>query len=120
MAVMSKPKAVVLTALVAFLIIPLIAQAVVVKVRPDSITGRVFETSTNSGVPGLSVRLVAPRAERLPTRITATTSDGRFEFVELRKGKYLLVIYQGTTLLFRREIDTSVETEFTVALRPGN
>jgi len=120
MSVISKLKAVALTALVAFLVIPLIAHAVVVKVRPDSISGRVFETSTNMGVPGLSVRLMAPRAERLPTKITSTTNDGRFEFAELRKGKYLLVIYQGTTLLFRREIDTTVETEFTVALRPVN
>ena len=79
-----------------------------------------FETSTNRGIPGLSVRLIAPRAETLPEKITSTTSDGRFEFLELRQGKYLLMIYQGTTLLFRREIDTSVESEFTVALRPVN
>jgi len=106
--------------LIAALVIPLIANAVQVQVKHDSITGRVFDSSTNRGVPGLSVRLIPPRAENLPTKITSTSGDGTFQFVDLRKGKYLLVMYRGTTLVFRREIDTNVEKEFTVTLHPVN
>ncbi len=94
------------------------ARAVTVEVRDDSINGRVFDSSSGQGIAGLSVHLVAPRALNQPVRITTTGPDGTFGFTRLTKGKHLLVIYRGTTLVFRREIDTTVTTSFTVRLRP--
>jgi Carboxypeptidase regulatory-like domain len=94
------------------------AVPVAVQVKHDSISGRVFNSASGTGVAGLSVRLNAPRVLQLPVKITTTNANGEFQFAGLRTGKYLLTIYQGTTLLFRREIDNSIETEFVVSLRP--
>jgi hypothetical protein len=97
------------------------AHAVAVVVRPDSITGRVFDSSSNRGIAGLSVQLMAPKVLKQPVRITVTNADGVFEFKGLTVGKYLLAIYRGTTLLYRKEIDNAVANTFTVPLRvmPG-
>jgi hypothetical protein len=54
----------------------------------------------------------------LPIRITITDANGEFAFRELAVGTYLLTIYTGTTLLYRKEIDNSVSQRFTVPLRP--
>jgi Carboxypeptidase regulatory-like domain len=94
------------------------AAPVEVQVRHDSISGRVFNSASGAGVAGLSVRLIAPRALQLPVKITTTGANGEFRFSGLRTGKHLLTIYQGTTLLFRREIDNSIETKFVVSLKP--
>jgi len=100
------------------LVVSLSARAVSVEVRDDSIKGRVFDSSSGQGITGLSVQLIAPKVLSLPVKITTTASDGSFGFTQLPKGKYLLVIYRGTKLVFRREIDTTVTTTFTVPLRP--
>jgi hypothetical protein len=89
-----------------------------VSVRHDMITGRVVNSSTNAGIAGIAVQLLAPRAMREPVRITVTRSDGTFQLLKLSAGKYLMTMYQGSTLVFRREVDTRVETDFTVPLRP--
>jgi len=94
------------------------ASPVKVQVRHDSISGRVFNSASGTGVADLSVRLMAPRVLQLPVKVTTTGANGEFQFSGLRTGKYLLTIYQGTTLLFRREIDNSIETEFVVSLKP--
>jgi hypothetical protein len=93
------------------------ASAVEVHVERDRITGRVFDSSTGHGIAALSVQLMAPRVAKQPVRITVTNADGEFAFKGLTVGKYLLMIYRGTTLLYRKEIDNSVATSFTVPLR---
>jgi hypothetical protein len=86
-------------------------------VRPDSITGPVFDSSSNRGIAGLSVQLTAPRVMKQPVRITITNADREFAFKGLTAGKYLLTISRGTTLLYRKEIDNRVTKDFTVPLR---
>jgi Carboxypeptidase regulatory-like domain len=93
------------------------ALAVEMQVERDRITGRVFESSTGRGIAALSVQLTAPRVARQPVRITITNTDGEFAFKGLTVGKYLLTIYRGTTLLFRKEIDNRVASAITVPLR---
>lgn len=95
-----------------------LAAPVAVQVRHDSITGRVYNSASGSGVAGLSVRLEAPSALQVPVKITTTGANGEFAFSGLQTGKYLLSIYQGTTLVFRRAIDNSIETNFVVSLQP--
>jgi hypothetical protein len=99
-------------------LISLAANAVMVKIEQDRITGRVFDSSTNRGIAGLSVRLLAPRAAKLPVRVTITDANGEFAFKGVTTGKYLLEINRGTTLLYRKEIDNSIATSFTVPLEP--
>lgn len=101
-----------------FALISGLAAPVEVQVRHDSITGRVFNSANDSGVAGLSVRLAAPSALQLPVKITTTGANGEFAFSGLQTGKYLLTIYQGTTLVFRRAIDNTIETNFVVSLKP--
>ena len=115
---MRRPTLVTVAAALFFALAWGLAAAVEVQVRHDSISGRVFNSTSGSGVVGLSVRLVAPSALQLPVKITTTGENGEFRFSGLRNGKYLLTIYQGTTLVFRREIDNSIETNFVVSLRP--
>ena len=93
-------------------------QGAMVQVRKDMISGRVINTASGQGIPGITVHLIAPKAMRAPVRITATGTDGTFQFAKLTVGKYLLSMYQGTTLVFRKEIDTNVETQFAVPLKP--
>lgn len=95
-----------------------VANAIEIQVHKDRIEGRVFISTTNSGVPGLSVRLQAPRALNFPVRVTITDGNGQFAFQKLQVGKYLLTIYQGTSLLYRKEIDNRLDQHFVVSLRP--
>jgi len=99
-------------------LISLAANAVMVKIEQDRITGRVFDSSSNRGIAGLSVRLLAPRSAKLPVRVTITNVNGEFAFEGMTIGKYLLEISRGTTLLYRKEINNSVATSFTVPLEP--
>lgn len=94
-----------------------VAHAIEVQVTDDQISGRVYESSSNRGIQGLSVRLVAPRLMKLPVRITLSDANGEFAFTGLEEGKYLLEIYQGTALLYRKEIDNRVAQRFAVTLR---
>ncbi len=100
------------------LLISLAANAVMMQIEKDRITGRVFDSSSNRGIAGLSVRLIAPRVARLPTRVTITDVNGEFAFKGVTTGKYLLEINRGTMLLYRKEIDNSAATSFTVPLQP--
>ena len=97
--------------------VPICAGAVAISVQRDAISGRVFDSATDHGIAGLSVRLLAPRAMKQPVRVTITDANGEFGFRGLTVGKYLLTLYRGTTLLYRREIDNSVATTFAVPLR---
>lgn len=93
------------------------AHAVDVQVTRDHISGRVFEETSNRGIQGLSVRLIAPREMNVPVRITLSNANGDFAFTGLVEGRYLLVIYRGTNLVYRKEIDNRVAQRFAVTLR---
>lgn len=105
----------------AFILLLLIGATAVlgmaVHVEGDKVNGRVFDSTTNHGIPGLIVRLTPPLASQEPERIARTGGDGEFGFNKVGKGKYLLQVYQGTTLLFRRLVDTSKDQDFLVTLK---
>jgi hypothetical protein len=79
--------------------------------------GRVFDAATKSGIPNLQVKLTPPRTVRLPARITSTGTKGEFLVRQLVRGRYLLEISQGVTLLYRAEIDTSKVARVDVPLK---
>jgi hypothetical protein len=93
------------------------ASSAIITVRADTISGRVFEPTSGLGIGGITVQLLPPSAVRAPVRVTTTASDGGFQFIKLAKGKYLLRMYQGMTLVYQKEIDTNVDAQFTVPLR---
>lgn len=88
-----------------------------VQVQGDKIDGRVFDSTSGQGIPKLIVRLTPPKAQKKSERVTRTDSDGKYRFEGIEAGRYLLQVYQGTTLLFRRVIDTSRDQDFVVTLR---
>jgi len=94
------------------------ARAMMAQVKGDSLTGRVFNSATGQGVYGLTVRLIAPRAANLPMKITFTNRDGQYRFGGLKKQRYLLEVSRGIDVVYRREIDASVDQKFLVALHP--
>jgi hypothetical protein len=101
------------------LLAPRDSRAMQIVARGDSLEGRVFDTFSHRGVAGLQVQLTAPRAEQLPVRVTMTAGDGSYKFTHVRKGKYLLEVYHGVTLLSRREIDTRAPIDILIPLRPA-
>jgi len=86
-------------------------------VRGDKVDGRVFDSTTDRGIPGMIVRLTPPRSSQEPERVTRTGVSGEYGFTKVKKGRYLLQVYLGSTLLFRRLIDTSQDQDFLVTLR---
>lgn len=95
------------------------ARAVEVEVVGDSLKGRVYNSSTGTGVQGLSVRLIPSRASGLSTKATFTARDGRFRFGGIGRQRYVLEICRGLSVVYRKEIDTTVARSFQVALRPA-
>lgn len=93
-------------------------QAMQVTTRDGVIAGRIFNSATNQGIPGLTVKLTPPKSTASPQHATRTDVQGAFDFGKLAKGRYLLEVYQDTTLLFRRVIDSSQNSQFEVRLRP--
>lgn len=94
------------------------AQAAEWVVAGDSLSGRVFNASTNTGLSGYSVRLISPRVSGLPIRVAFTGQDGRFRFNAIKQQRYVLEIMRGVAVVYRKEIDTSQPQSVKVALRP--
>lgn len=94
-----------------------VAHAIEVTTHEGVVTGRIFDSTTNEGISGMTVKLTPPRATGRPARVTLTDSQGAFEFREPAKGRYLLEVHQGATLLYRRVIDTARNSKFQVQLR---
>jgi hypothetical protein len=97
---------------------PTMARGIQGIIHDGAISGRIFDNSTNEGIPGMTVKLTPPRASALPQIVLRTDSDGRFDFGKVEKSRYLLQVYQGATLLYRRVIDNSEDSHFVVSLRP--
>src|SRR5262245_46808506 len=74
---------------------------------PDVIVeGTVYDQDSNAGIPGLTVRLIPPRSTKKPERVLPTDQKGYFCYKGEDRGTFLLEVYQGVTLLYRKEIDT--------------
>jgi len=78
--------------------------------QQNSLAGRVVEATTHRGIPALNVKLIPSRELRESQQVTSTNRDGEFHFVNLRKGRYLLEIRQGVTLLHREVVTINGNT----------
>jgi len=87
--------------------------------RADEIDlhGRVFDAASKDGIQNLQVKLTPPRQSKAPIRIANTARDGTFVFRRLASGRYLVEVSQGSTLLYRSEIDTTRTARLDVPLR---
>ncbi len=94
------------------------ARGIEVITNEGVISGRIFDSATNEGIAGMTVKLTPPKATRRPQLVTRTDVQGAFDFGKLEKGRYLLQVYQGATLLYRRVIDSRQNSRFEVRLRP--
>ena len=83
-----------------------------------NLDGRVVvaDGNTRRPVPGLTVRLVPPTAQRQPGRLTSTDQKGEFHFLGLPRGSYLLELRRGTTVLYREEIQIARHTTKEIVL----
>ncbi len=71
--------------------------------------GRVVEETSREGISDLTVRLIPPKATNQPEKVTTTNDRGEFHIPSLEKGRYLLEVYQGTTLLYREVVEADPE-----------
>jgi protocatechuate 3,4-dioxygenase beta subunit len=83
-----------------------------------TLRGRVFDNRNGRGVPGLTVRLEAPKADGGRLIATATDAEGRFELPNLYPGRYLLTVSQGPTPVHRQVLDLNGETRVDIPLQP--
>jgi hypothetical protein len=79
--------------------------------------GRVFDAASRDGIQNLQVKLTPPRQSKAPIRIASTARDGGFEFTRLQRGRYLVEVSQGVTLLYRAEVDTTKVSRLDIALK---
>ncbi|HMV85396.1 MAG TPA: carboxypeptidase-like regulatory domain-containing protein [Blastocatellia bacterium] len=95
-----------------FFLISLTARAQQLKLE-----GQVLEADTNRGIPALSVKLIAAPDLSQPDRITSTNRDGQFYFGDLYRGRYLLEVRQGVTLLHRETITMEGDAKKQITLK---
>ena len=93
------------------------AFGVAIKVHDGRVDGRVFDSTTNLGVPGMTIKLKPPTSSHKPEKITLTRDDGSFQFPTMEKGRYLFEVYQGVNLVYRRVVDTTVDEELRATLK---
>ena len=105
-------------ALAALVVAPARAHAMKAVVQGDSLVGKVFNSVTNKGLPGYQVQLTAAKSANIPVRIAITDAEGRYRFLHVWKGRCLLEVYWGLTLVSRQLIDTSTQGQYLVTLRP--
>src|SRR5262245_19495144 len=94
--------------------------AVQMDVHNGVVSGRVVESLGNgpvAGSPGLQVKLIAPASMKRGHLVSVTNSRGEYSFAEQPRGQYLFEVYRGPVLLYRRVLDTSHDSQFTVSLR---
>ncbi len=96
--------------------------AAVVPARPAAqgtvdFRGRVYDAASKTGVQNLEVKLTPPRQVKIPARIARTDRDGVFAFPRLVRGRYLLEVSQGVSLLYRAELDATSTDSVEVPLR---
>jgi hypothetical protein len=60
-------------------------------------------------VPQMVIKLTPERSKNVPQQITISDEEGKFQFENLEKGKYLMEMYESNELI-RREVIDSRET----------
>jgi hypothetical protein len=96
---------------------PQVAEAMKLIVSHGVVKGMIYDSSTGKGISGLVVKLLPPRPSGNTQRITVTNARGEFQFGSQRKGRYMLEVRQGLTLLYRRVIDTNMDDSLAVSFR---
>ncbi len=87
-------------------------------IHEGTMKGRVYVSdASKSGIPNLTVRLTPSKGMKTPEKITTTDDKGNFLFKDLDKGRYLLEVYQGVTLLYRDVVDTSQDMKREISLK---
>ena len=88
---------------------------------PDVVLeGQVRDMAAQRGLAGLTLRLTPPNWAGSPVRMVRTDERGNFRFSDRTNryhGKHLLEVYQGTDLLFRKEIDTKLPLDRRILVR---
>ncbi len=89
----------------------------VLQAQSADFRGRVFDADSRDGIQNLQVKLTPPRQSKAPIRIANTARDGGFLFGNLASGRYMVEVSQGTTLLYRAEVDTTRSSQLDIPLR---
>jgi len=97
--------------------LPQLAEAIELDIERGTISGRVYDATTNKGIPDLVVKLIPSRSLQSPQKITITNQKGEFRLTDLKEGIYLIEIYQGVTILYRSMLNTAEETHKVISLR---
>jgi hypothetical protein len=101
----------------ACLALALTAAVAVAAQSASDFSGRVFDADSKAGIANLQVKLTPPRQAKASARITSTGAKGEFTVRQLARGRYLLEISQGVTLLYRAEVDTAKTARVDVPLK---
>src|SRR5262245_27355907 len=115
---MQRPYFVAVMAVVLMVVVATVAQAVETDVHDGIVSGRVVQTLSNGqvvGAPGMQVKLIPPTSTKRTPLISLTNSRGEYSFARQPPGSYLFEVYRGPVLLYRRVLDTSRDSKFTVA-----
>lgn len=80
------------------------------------LTGRVYENTKKEGIPGLVIKIKPPKALKQPEKITKTDKDGEFIIKDLDKNKYLLEVFEGTTIIHREVLEINEDTTKVIEL----
>ncbi|MEW6086956.1 MAG: hypothetical protein AB1498_01460 [bacterium] len=81
-----------------------------VSVYAAELNGRVRENTKKEGIPGLVVKLKPPKASQKPEKITKTGKNGEFVIKDLDTGKYMLEVYEATTIIYREVLELNSDT----------
>jgi hypothetical protein len=102
-------------AVIAFLVGNLLLPAPAQQV--NHLDGRVFEAASNRGIENLEIKLTPPTNSNLSVRLSGTDQNGNFRFAQVGRGRYLLEVSQGASLLYRAEIDTGQQNHIEIPLQ---
>ena len=81
-----------------------------------ALDGTVYDAVSRQGIPNLTLKLTPPTDAPIPVRATFTDGQGRFRFPNLDRGRYLLEVHQGSTLLYRDVVTLQQTTRKDIGL----
>ena len=83
----------------------------------ETLEGRVYESTTGQGISALMVKLIPPRNLQKSEKITSTNEQGEFRFPNIERGRYLIEVYQGVTILYRDVVEVTQDMRKEIPLR---